>query len=77
MAIMKFTINITLLKKYLRNNLGVPFLILFQLSLLSSAILWIRGNIDYVNDLSLFSYLSLAIGVIIQVLHSRREKNGY
>jgi hypothetical protein len=65
---MEVTINITKIIKYLRQNLGVLFIIIFQILLLSCAFLLIRGYSDLANGVAIYAYYSLVIGVVLHLV---------
>jgi heme/copper-type cytochrome/quinol oxidase subunit 4 len=53
-------------KEYFRENLGAPFVIGFQILLLTCAGLLVIGNSALANDLAVAAYFSLVIGVVLQ-----------
>ncbi len=53
-------------KGYFRENLGAPFVIGFQILLLTCACLLVMGNSALANDLAVAAYFSLVIGVVLQ-----------
>jgi hypothetical protein len=73
---MKVTINISKIVKYLRQHLGVLFIIVFQILLLSSAFLLIRGYSDFANDVAIYAYYSLVIGVVLQLVSFLYHRDG-
>ena len=73
---MKITINITRivrLMRYFRQNLGAPFVIVFQLLLLTCAALLIRGYSNLANEVAIYAYYSLVIGVVLQLVSFLRH----
>ncbi len=73
---MKVTINITRIVRYLRKNLGSPFIIVFQMLLLYCAFLLVRGNSNLANDVVVYAYYSLMIGVVLQLVSFLRPGDG-
>jgi len=73
---MEVTINITKIVKYLRQNLGVLFIIVFQILLLSCAFLLIRGYSDLANGVAIYAYYFLVIGVVLQLVSFLHQRNG-
>lgn len=55
-------------KKHFRENLGVPFIITFQMLLLVCASLLIVGNVSLANGVATGAYFSLVIGVVLQLI---------
>jgi len=54
-------------KRYFRRNLGAPFVIGFQILLLSAAGLLAVGNSSLAEGLAVCGYFLLVIGVIVQL----------
>ena len=54
-------------KGYVRENLGAPFIIGFQVLLLVCAGLLIVGNTWLANGLATVAFFSLVIGVVLQL----------
>lgn len=73
---MKITINITPILRYFRQNLGAPFVIIFQLLLLACAALLIRGNSTLANEVAIYAYYSLVLGVLLQFVSFLRSGGG-
>jgi len=73
---MKVTINITKIVRYLRQNLGIPFIIVFQMLLLFCAFLLVRGYPNLANDVAIYAYYSLVIGVILQLVSFIQHRDG-
>ena len=73
---MKITINITRIVRYFHQNLGAPFVIFFQLLLLTCAALLIRGYSDLADEVAIYAYYSLVIGVILQLVSFLRHGEG-
>ena len=65
---MKITINIPRIMRYFRQNLGIPFVIVFQILLLSCAVLLIWGYSNLANGVAIYGYYSLVIGVVLQLV---------
>ena len=72
----KVTINITKIVRYLRQNLGAPFIIVFQMLLLFCAFLLIRGYPNLANEVAIYAYYSLVIGVVLQLASFLRHRDG-
>ena len=73
---MKITINITRIVRYLRQNFGAPFVIVFQLLLLVCAALLIRGYSTLADEVAIYAYYSLVIGVVLQLVSFLRHEEG-
>jgi len=56
--------------EYLRENLGAPFIIGFMALLMICAGLLIQGNSSLANDLAVYAYYLLVIGVFLQLASS-------
>jgi len=55
-------------KRYFKENLGVPFIIVFQVLLLICAGLLIIGNAELANGVATGAYFLLVIGVFLQLV---------
>lgn len=55
-------------KKYFRENLGAPFIMVFQALLLVCAGLLIVGSAELANGIAIGAYFSLVIGVVLQLI---------
>jgi len=55
-------------KRYFRENLGAPFVIAFQVMLLLCAFLLIRGYSALANEVAVYAYYSLVVGVVLQLI---------
>ena len=73
---MKITINIPRIMRYLRQNMGTPFVIIFQILLLSCAALLIWGYSNLVNELIIYAYYSLVVGVVLHLVSFLRHREG-
>ena len=62
-------------KRYFRKNLGSPFIIGFQLLLLACAGLLIQGNTVMANEVAVYAYFLLVIGVVLQLIAYVRHGN--
>lgn len=60
-------------KRYFRENLGAPFIIVFQGLLLVCAGLLIVGNAELANGVATGAYFSLVIGVVLQLISFLRH----
>jgi len=74
---MFFEINVWVpkIKKYFKNNPGAPFIIGFQLLLLVCVGLLIQGNLVIANEVAVYAYFSLVIGVVLQLIAYLRHGN--
>jgi Gpi18-like mannosyltransferase len=61
-------ISIHKLEEYLRENPGALFIIFFQILLIICAILLIQGKSTLADDIAVYAYYSLVIGVILQII---------
>ena len=63
-------ISVTKLFKYVRRNLGVPFIVLFQINILVSAFILIYNNANHLiylaEVIAIQAFYLLIIGVILQ-----------
>jgi len=55
-------------KDYLRENWGAPFIIAFMILLVIAAGYLAYGNEAFANDIAVYAYYSLVIGVILQII---------
>ena len=64
---------------YFRENLGAPFIIGFMALLMICVGLLIQGNSDSANELAVYAYYLLVIGVILQLAsllkHGKSEES--
>ncbi|RLE53681.1 MAG: hypothetical protein DRJ26_03080 [Candidatus Methanomethylicota archaeon] len=58
---------ITEFKKYLRENLGAPFIIVFMILLIIAASYLSLGMEATANELAVYAYYCLIIGVLLQI----------
>ncbi len=63
------------IKEYLKDNLGAPFVIGFQLFLILSAGLLIQRNLVMANEVAVYAYFLLVIGVVLQLIAYVRHGN--
>ena len=73
---MKITINITRIMTYFRQNMGAPFVIVFQVLLLSCAALLVGGYSNLANEVAIYAYYSLVVGVVLQLVSFLRHGEG-
>ena len=59
---------------YLRSNYGAPFVVAFIVLLVAAAVLESLGTGGIANALAEYAYFAIVIGVVLQVIASR--KNG-
>lgn len=64
----KIRVPVHRLKRYFRENLGAPFIIAFQVLLLGCAGLLVQGNSALANEVAIYAYYSLVIGVVLQLI---------
>lgn len=64
---------LTRVKEYFRGNLGVPFIIVFQMLLLVCADLLIQGKSVLADEVAVFAYYLLLIGVVLQLVSFLRH----
>jgi len=74
---MIITISVSQMVKYFRQNPGALFIIVFQLLLSACAILLIGGYSSLADDVAVYAYYSLVVGVLLQLVSfiKHREKN--
>ena len=70
---MKITFSITRIMRYFRQNMGSPFIIVFQILLLFYAALLIRGYSNLANKVAIYAYYSLVVGVVLQLVSFLRH----
>lgn len=66
----KKTIKLKIKKKrldYFKENWGAPFIITFMILLITAAIYLSIGNESYANDIAVYAYYALVIGVLLQL----------
>lgn len=56
------------LKSYLRENWGAPFVIGFMLLLLICAGLLVGSRLDLANEVAIYAYYMLVVGVVLQLV---------
>jgi len=62
------------IKRYIKGNLGAPFIIGFQLLLLVCAGLLIQGNSVMAGEVAIYAYCILVAGVVLQLISSIRNR---
>ncbi len=70
---MKITINISRIVRYIRKNVGVQFVIIFELLLLVYAFILMSGYSNLANEVAIYAYYSLVISVILQLVSSSSQ----
>jgi len=70
-----FNVRAPRIKRYFKDNLGAPFVIGFQLLLLVCAGLLIQGNSVIANEVAVYTYFLLVIGVVLQLIAYVRHGN--
>jgi hypothetical protein len=63
------------IKEYLKDNLEAPFVIGFQLFLTLSAGLLVQGNLVMADEVAVYTYFLLVIGVVLQLIAYVRHGN--
>ena len=62
---------------YFKENWGAPFIIAFMILLIIAAGYLSAGNESFANELAIYAYYSLVVGVLLQlasfIRHSRRK----
>ena len=53
---------------YLRENWGTPFIIAFMLLLMRAAAHLVYGLVQIANEIAIYAYYSLVIGVVLQLM---------
>ena len=64
-----------MLKKYFAANPWALFILAFQILLASAAVILIEGNPGLANDVAVYAFIGLVIGVAIQVGMRFMEEN--
>jgi len=64
----KIRFDLLKFKRYFRENLGAPFIILFQVLLFLSGGFFTQGNSALADAIAVYSYYSLLIGVGLQLI---------
>jgi hypothetical protein len=54
-------------RQYLRENWGAPFVLAFILLLLASAVLLSSGNSNSANNIAVYAFYALVLGVVLQI----------
>ena len=70
-----FNVSVPRIKRYFKDNPGAPFIIGFQLLLLVCAGLLIQGNSVMANEVAVYAYFLLVIGVVLQLIAYVRHGN--
>lgn len=55
-------------KGYVRENWGAPFILTFMALLIVAAVSLVVGLASLANDVAIWSYCSLVVGVILQLV---------
>ena len=67
MVILRIRIPISRLKRYLKENLGISFIIACQI-LLAVCVLIFQMNPAMANEVAIYAFYSLVIGVVLQLV---------
>ena len=68
------TMSRTRIEQYLKENWGAPFIVAFMAILVACACLLASGNEGLANELAVYAYYSLVIGVVLQLASFIREE---
>jgi len=68
MVTVRIAIEPLKIKRYFRENPGVPFIIMFQVLLLVSAGLLVQGGSGLANEVAVYAYYLLVVGVVLQLI---------
>jgi hypothetical protein len=74
MFTLRIKIPVSWLKRHFWPNLGVPFIVAFQVMLLVCAHLLVQENVALANDVAVYAFYSLAAGVGLQVVCFIRDR---
>ncbi|MFQ6080479.1 MAG: hypothetical protein ACE5OW_02285 [Candidatus Bathyarchaeia archaeon] len=61
------------IKKYFKRNPGAIFVLAFQILLIAAAITPIDGNQSLTNEIAIYGYYSLVVGIMLQFITFLRE----
>jgi len=64
------------LKGYLKDNWGAPFIVAFMVMLLTAAGYIAEGLETVANDVAVYAYYSLVVGVILQFICRLKYREG-
>lgn len=64
------------IRRYLRENPGAPFIVAFQMLLLVCAGLLISGSSGIANEVAVWAYYSLVVGLVLQLVSFVRHNRG-
>ncbi len=62
------------LRNYFRSNPGASFIVAFQVLLASAAVLFVFGNPSVTNEVAIYAFYALVVGVAIQIVLVIREE---
>jgi hypothetical protein len=62
------------IKRYFRSNPGTLFIIAFQALLVSAAALLVSGNSSMADEIAIYAFYALVIGIVIQIVIAVREE---
>lgn len=68
MELAKLVSAFTKIKDFCKEKPEAFFVIVFQVSLLASAVLSINGNLSLANTFAAYAYFSLVIAVVLQLI---------
>jgi hypothetical protein len=66
-------ISLSGIKRYFKENPGAPFIIGFQISLLSCAFLLSIGKLSLAEKISVYAFCFVVIGVFLQLVSLLKE----
>jgi len=61
-------------KRYFRENLGIPFIVGFQILLIACGILLSQNNSALATEVAVYAYYLLTAGVVLQLVSFLRLK---
>lgn len=74
MVTIRFKFDLLRIKKYFQENLGAPFIIVFQALLLVCAGLLVQGDSGLANEVAVYAYYLLVAGGLLQLISLGRHR---
>jgi len=62
------------IREYFRENPGAIFILAFQILLMITAITLIDGNQSLANEIAVYGYYLLVVGIILQIITFLRKR---
>ncbi len=62
------------LRGYFRANPGTLFIVAFQVLLMTAAVLLVLGNSPVANEVAVYAFYAVVIGVVLQIVIVVREE---